>query len=81
MYYSNKKNWHSARKSFTLREVGVLLGKLDNAAEVYYLTRSLFANKRNSVIVSLRKNRTNMYKNKRFSEYIRHSQCTENDDI
>ena len=73
--------WHSSRKSFFIREAGTLLGQLNNAAEVSYWARLLFANIRNSIIVSLRKNRTAVYKNKRFSEYIKDSQNTDDNDI
>ena len=73
--------WHSARKSFVIREAGTLLGQLNNAAEVSYWARFLFSNIRNSIIVSLRKNRTAVHNNKRFSEYIKDSQNSDQDDV
>ena len=38
------KSWHSARRSFVLREAGTLLGQLNNAAEVCPWACLLFAN-------------------------------------
>ena len=75
------ESWHSARRSFVIREAGTLLGQLNNAAEVSYWARLLFANIRNSIITALRKNRTTVYRNKRFSTYIKDSQSLEHDDM
>ena len=74
------KAWHTARKCFTIREAGTLLGQLNNAAEVSPWARLLFANIRNSIIVSLRKNRLAVYQNKRFSHFICDSNNTNTDE-
>ena len=75
------KAWHSARRSFVIREAGTLLGQLNNAAEVCPWARLLFANIRNSLIISLRKNRTRVYNNKKFADFIKDSESQNLDDF
>ena len=75
------RSWHSARKSFVIREAGTLLGQLNNAAEICPWARLLFANIRHSLIVALRKNRASVYNNKKFSEFIADSESQNSDEF
>ena len=64
-----------------IREAGKLLGQLNNAAEVSYWARLLFANIRSSIITALRKNQTAVNRKYHFSEYIKDLQILEQDDM
>ena len=75
------RSWHIARKSFMIREAGSLLGQLNNAAEVCPWARLLFTSIRHSLIISLRKNRSSVYANKKFSAFINDSEITDTDDF
>ena len=67
------QHWHTGRRSFTVGQAAKLLGNLEYAATVAPWIRFTAISIRDGLLEALRKNRAQVYENKKMAVYVKES--------